>query len=239
MSSRCAAPADRVPLGPVSSVCVDIFSSAGRLHWGNVNSLCGSLGTVFHLPSRNCSNEARHIAFHPSLPAIRHSSQFWLWPQRSVCTHRHNVVGQVCPLPSVHAAPHVPGLLHFLGLGVEQLHRGRCVSARLPRLRTNPLPKNSKEGRTLTIFANLADVECFKRSLISEEKIKRDLCFIQNQAFTPATHLTILKRTSQKRNTLPPCEHKFTFISAFHPFWYCLCRRINAVSKRRPALKPH
>lgn len=82
------------------SVCVEVFTPAGRLHWGNVDSLCGSLGTVFHLPSRNCSNEARHIAFHPSLPAIRHSSQFSLWPQRSVCIHRHNVVGQECPLPS-------------------------------------------------------------------------------------------------------------------------------------------
>lgn len=100
MSSRCAAPAERVQLGLASSVCVDVLSPAGRLHWGNVNSLCGSLGTLFHLPSRNCSNEARHIAFHPSLPAIRHSSQFSLWPQRSVCIHRHNVVGQVCPLPS-------------------------------------------------------------------------------------------------------------------------------------------
>lgn len=59
-------------------MCVEVFTPAGRSHWGNVNSLCGSLGTLFHLPSRNCSNEARHIAFHPSLPAIRHSSQFFV-----------------------------------------------------------------------------------------------------------------------------------------------------------------
>lgn len=106
--------ADRV-LGPVSWECVEDFTPAGRLLWGNVNSLCGSLGTVFHLPSRNCSNEARHIAFHPSLPAIRHSSQFSLWPQRSVCIHRHNVAGQDCPLlPSARTASrHMPPLVYL------------------------------------------------------------------------------------------------------------------------------
>lgn len=77
------------------------FSLRRDAHTGGMSiPFCGSLGTVFHLPSRNCSNEARHIAFHPALPAIRHSSYFSLWPQRSVCIHRHNVVGQACPLPS-------------------------------------------------------------------------------------------------------------------------------------------
>lgn len=86
-------------------VCVCVGLQAGRLHWGNVNSLCGSMGTVFHLPSRNCSNEARHIAFHPSLPAIRHSSQFSLWPQQSVCIHRDNAVGPGCPPPPPFPTP--------------------------------------------------------------------------------------------------------------------------------------
>lgn len=122
MSSCCADPADRVQLGPVwpgeFSVCVEDFTPAGCLHWGNVNSLCGSLGTVFHLPSRNYSNEARHIAFHPSLPAIRHSSQFSLWPQRSVYTQT-----QCSPLPSAKqllCTCHISyfGILYFSGFGV-------------------------------------------------------------------------------------------------------------------------
>lgn len=84
------------------------FSLRQDAHTGGMSiPFCGSLGTVFHLPSRNCSNEARHIAFHPALPAIRHSSYFSLWPQRSVCIHRHNVVGQECPLPSEKKKQHL------------------------------------------------------------------------------------------------------------------------------------
>lgn len=160
MSSRCADPADWVQLDPVSSVCVEVFTPVGRLHWGNVNSLCGSLGTVFHLPSRNCSNEARHIAFHPSLPAIRHSSQFSLWPQRSVCIHRYNVVGQDCPLPapqrsvSAHATPRIPGKLYFSGFGALFSNSSHCrcyVCVCLPQLKTNPLPENTEEGHMVMI----------------------------------------------------------------------------------------
>lgn len=138
---------------------MEVFTPAGRLHWGNVNSLCGSLGTVFHLPSRNCFNEARHIAFHPSLPAIRHSSQFSLWPQRSVCTHRHNVVGQECPLPrgkaaSAHATPHIPGILYSSGSTSLNSKSSYCryyVCVCLPLLKMNPLPENTEEGHMVMI----------------------------------------------------------------------------------------
>lgn len=65
-------------LGPVKAESVQAFSPAGRFHWGNVNSLCGALGTFLHRPSRNCSNEAKHIAFHPSLsaPILVHVQSF-------------------------------------------------------------------------------------------------------------------------------------------------------------------
>lgn len=149
---------DRVKLGPVSSLSVEVFTPAGRLHWGNVNSLCGSLGTVFHLPSRNCFNEARHTAFHPSLPAIRHSSRFELWPQQSVCIQRVNVVGSDCPLTHPHNIcryhPGTPGVLYFSGFGVPSLNNTYCsfsAGVCLPQLKMNPLPKNTEEGHMVMI----------------------------------------------------------------------------------------
>lgn len=89
---------------------MEVFTPAGRSHWGNVNSLCGSLGTLFHLPSRNCSNEARHIAFHPSLPAIRHSSQFFRYGLGKVFvytdTMQRATAAHSSPLPELsRAAP--------------------------------------------------------------------------------------------------------------------------------------
>lgn len=165
MHSCCADPADWVQLGPVSSVCVEFFTPAIRLHLGNVNSLCGSLGTVFHLPSRNCSNEARHIAFHPSLPAIRHSSQFSLWPQRSVCIHRHNAVGQGCPLPS-EASLHKPPLIYLENCSFQDFMF--CLPAAVTRcyvfvclpLLKRILSQRIQRKVIWSWFADLANMEC-------------------------------------------------------------------------------
>lgn len=107
MSCGCADQAAKARLWPRRVECVWRFSLRQDAHTGGMSipfvdpwerSSISLLGTALMRPG--------------ILPFIRHSPQlgtarsFSLWPRRSVCIHRHNVVGHGCPLlPAARAEP--------------------------------------------------------------------------------------------------------------------------------------
>lgn len=246
----------RLSLAPVSSVCEEVFSSAGRFTLRECQfpfvdpwerSSISLLGTTLMRPG--------------ILPFIPHSLQLgtahsFHYGHSGVLVYRRTMWwarSANYPRSSLgkHAIPYIPGKLYFPGFAVLTSNRSHYMLCSLmsSQLKKNSVPENTAEGHMVTICRfswlgvyNIPEVKEEKEKKVIYLMPTRSIFMLFLPAFMLAAYLMILAVNSPQRPIFflrMVFLHRFTFIWAFRPFLLLLLLSDQCRIEAQPTQKPH